>query len=61
MARYDNDSQKSFTDEDTDKDQDDFPKPRINDYQKVKKTQQENTQKNAMQSRIQEEEDEFAK
>ena len=62
MARYDMDSANSENSEGTDKEQDDFPKPYIiqkkgeNDLEEAN-----NSQKNAMQSRIEKEDAEFSK
>ena len=62
MARYDMDSANSENSEGTDKEQDDFPKP----YLIQKKFDSDldegnNSQKNAMQSRIEKEDAEFSK
>ena len=62
MARYDMDSANSENSEGTDKEQDDFPKP----YLIQKKfdsglDEGNNSQKNAMQSRIEKEDAEFSK
>ena len=62
MARYDMDSANSENSEGTDKEQDDFPKPYL--IQKKFDNHSEeanNSQKNAMQSRIEKEDAEFSK